>query len=135
MTKCSQKGGNFTSGTTYGSFVNGSGMDQFNRMFSVSSPYSNSASSYVGAQGQNYIPPEKYTGGRRRRKHGTRRKNHGGSGVVASVFGQSVVPGTLLALQQSYNKGYNNIYNKSYKKSYKKYKNKSFKRNKFTRRR
>jgi hypothetical protein len=55
--------------------------------------------------------------------------------VVASVFGQSVVPGTLLALQQSYNKGYNNIYNKSYKKGYKKYKNKSFKRNKFTRRR
>jgi hypothetical protein len=126
MSKCSQKGGNFTSGSTYGSFVNGSGMDQFNRMFSLSSPYSNSVSSYVGAQGQNYIPPKNYTGGKRNK--GTRRNRRNGGGVVASVFGQSVVPGTLLALQQSYNKSYKN-------NNYKKYKNKSFKRKKFSRRR
>lgn len=76
--------------------------------------------------------------GGRGRTPGTIRRNgrRNGGGVVASVFGQSVVPGTLLALQQSYNTSYKNVYDKNYKNSFNKsFKNKSFKRKKFSRRR
>lgn len=49
----SYKGGNYTSGSTYGSYVNGSGNEQFARTFDSTGPYgSRFGSQYIGAQGQ-----------------------------------------------------------------------------------
>jgi hypothetical protein len=46
-------GGNYTSASTYGSYVNGTGDSQFARTFDLSGPYANRAGAeYVGAQGQ-----------------------------------------------------------------------------------
>jgi|LauGreSBDMM110SN_4_FD.fasta_scaffold336529_1 hypothetical protein len=47
------KGGNYTSASTYGSYVNGSGNDQFARTFDSGGNYGNRyGSEYIGAQGQ-----------------------------------------------------------------------------------
>ena len=51
--KKGQYGGNYSSASTYGSYVNGSGSEQYDRTFSLASPYANRVGSeYVGAQGQ-----------------------------------------------------------------------------------
>ena len=48
------RGGSYTSGSTYGSYVNGTGPLQFNRTFDIAGPYgSRVGAEYVGAQGQN----------------------------------------------------------------------------------
>ncbi len=47
-------GGPYSSASTYGSYVNGSGDSQYNRVFSLNSPdASNPSNNIVGVQGQN----------------------------------------------------------------------------------
>jgi len=97
-------GGNYTSGSTYGSYVNGSGNSQFARTFDQTGPYaSRMGTDYVGAQGQWAKQPHAPTaanlslvqsaGRRSRRRRG---------GLWGEVVNQAVVPFGILALQQSY---------------------------------
>jgi hypothetical protein len=95
--------GNYTSASSYGSYVNGSGNSQFARTFDQTGPYANRfGTDYVGAQGQWANAPHQPTqqdlsliqsAGRTRRKRG---------GLLGEVVNQAIVPFGLLALQQSY---------------------------------
>jgi len=98
--------GNYTSGSTYGSYVNGSGDSQFARTFDATGPYaSRVGAEYVGAQGQNVqqsgVPTAQNlaliqsAGKRRRSRRG---------GFFGEVINQAIVPFGLLGLQQTYRK-------------------------------
>jgi hypothetical protein len=98
-----QRGG-YSSAATYGMEVNGSLNDQFNRTFSMDSPYAGRVGSeYVGAQGQWGTQPGTPTaqqlsliqsaGRRRRRTKG---------GFLGPVISQAIVPATILGMQQTY---------------------------------
>lgn len=117
-----QRGGNYTSGTTYGMYVNGPGPAQFDRTFSQTGPYAGrGGSEYVGAQGQWSTQPDTpsatnlsliQSAGRRKRR----------GGFLGPVISQAIVPATILGLQQTYGrKSYGN--------------NKTFRRKRFSRRR
>lgn len=100
------RGGSYTSGSTYGTYVNGSGDSQFARTFDATGPYASRAGSeYVGAQGQWAQQPNTpsaqnlsliQSAGRRRR---SRR-----GGFFGEVINQAIVPFGLLGLQQTYRK-------------------------------
>jgi hypothetical protein len=98
--------GNYTSASTYGSYVNGSGNSQFARTFDQTGPFaSRFGSDYVGAQGQWANQPHMPTaenlslvqsaGKRSRRRRG---------GFLGQVINQAIVPFSLLGLQQTYRK-------------------------------
>lgn len=100
------RGGSYTDGASYGSYVNGSGNSQFARTFDSSGPYASRAGSeYVGAQGQNAQQPGvpsaqnlslvQSAGKRRRSRRG---------GFFGEVISQAIVPFGLLGLQQTYRK-------------------------------
>ena len=95
---------NYTSASTYGSYVNGSVDSQYARVFDQSGS-SNPSNISIGVQGQNAglvgsPTPQHLTfvqsAGKRTR---TRR-----GGVIGEVVSQAIVPFSLLALQQSYRK-------------------------------
>jgi len=87
----------YSSASTYGMAVNGTGDSQFNRVFSQSGMDGRFQSNViVGAQGQNLgLPPTvaQKAGGRRRSKKG---------GFWGQVINQAVVPFGILGLQQTY---------------------------------
>ena len=102
-----QKGGNYTSGTSYGSYVNGSGNSQFARTFDATGPYAGRAGSeYVGAQGQwsnqlgvpstQNMALVQSAGRRRSRSRGKR------GGLWGEVINQAIVPFGILGMQQSF---------------------------------
>ena len=101
------RGGSYTSGSTYGSYVNGSPDSQFARTFDATGPYAaRVGSEYVGAQGQWSQQPNTpsaqnlsliQSAGRRRRR--SRR-----GGFFGEVINQAIVPFGLLGLQQTYRK-------------------------------
>jgi hypothetical protein len=90
-------------------YVNGTGGSQFERTFGQSGEFANRiGSEYVGAQGQGAhqpsVPSEAnlsliQSAGRRRRRRTGRRSRRGG--FYGSVLSQAIVPGTILAMQQS----------------------------------
>jgi hypothetical protein len=102
-------GSTYTSASTYGGYVNGSGDSQFARTFDTSGEYgSRAGSEYVGAQGQKaqqFGSPSAQnlsliqSAGKRRRK-----SRRGGFLELGGVINQAVVPFTLLGLQQTYRK-------------------------------
>ena len=87
----------YSSASSYGMVVNGTGDSQFNRVFSQSGMDSKfQSNTIVGAQGQNLgLPPTvaQRAGGRRRSKKG---------GFWGQVINQAVVPFGILGLQQTY---------------------------------
>jgi len=97
--------GNYTSASSYGSYVNGSGNAQFSRTFDQSGEYANRiGNEYVGAQGQLSTQPGQpnsqnlaliQTAGKSRKRRG---------GLWGSVINQAVVPLSILAAQQTYRK-------------------------------
>jgi hypothetical protein len=106
------RGGSYTSGSTYGSYVNGTGPLQFARTFDIAGPYgARAGSEYVGAQGQNsqqFGTPSAQnlsliqSGGRSRR----RRSRRGGFLELGGVINQAIVPLGLLGMQQAYGKNH-----------------------------
>lgn len=102
-----KKGGsNYSSAASYGSYVNGTENQQYDRTLSTSGPYANIPGNVIiGAQGQNSVQPNLPTsqsmaliqsaGKRSRGKRG---------GLWGQVINQAVVPFTLLGLQQTYRK-------------------------------
>ena len=103
------RGGSYTSGSTYGSYVNGTGNEQFARTFDSTGPYAARAGAeYVGAQGQNaqqFGTPSaqnlsliQSAGKRRRSRRG------GFLAGLGSVVNQAIVPFSILGMQQTYKK-------------------------------
>ena len=100
------RGGSYTSGSTYGSYVNGSGDSQFARTFDTTGPYaSRVGAEYVGAQGQNVQQPGVPTAQNLAliQSAGKRRRSRRG-GFFGEVINQAIVPFGLLGLQQTYRK-------------------------------
>ena len=98
--------GNYTSGSTYGMYVNGSGDSQFARTFDSTGPYASRAGSeYVGAQGQWSQQPGVPTAQNLAliQSAGKRRRSRRG-GFFGEVINQAIVPFGLLGLQQTYRK-------------------------------
>jgi hypothetical protein len=97
--------GNYTSASSYGSYVNGSGNSQFDRTFDQTGQYANRlGNDYVGAQGQMANLPGQpssqnlsliQSAGKRRGRRG---------GLWGSVINQAIVPFSILAAQQTYRK-------------------------------
>ena len=94
--------GNYTSASTYGSYVNGSGDSQYSRVFDQSVDAGRQSNLIVGAQGQWAQQPHGPTAqnlslvqsaGKRKSKRG---------GLWGEVINQAVVPLTLLGMQQNY---------------------------------
>jgi len=98
--------GGYSSATTYGEHVSGSGSSQWARTMDQSGPYGQiQGNVIIGAQGQNVAPMDKIptqtqlnlaqtpmAGGRRRRR----------GGFLGEVVNQAVVPFALLGMQQTY---------------------------------
>ena len=97
--------GNYSSASTYGSYVNGSGDSQFNRVFDQGGADAGRQSNVIiGAQGQwgqsAHLPTSQnltlvQSAGKRRNKRG---------GLWGEVINQAVVPLSLLGMQQTYRK-------------------------------
>ena len=99
-------GGNYSSATTYGDYVNGSGNSQWNRTMDQSGAYGQvPGNTIIGAQGQNVIPASQMPNSAQlalvQKAGGRRRKG----GFLGEVINQAVVPFGLLGLQQSYRRG------------------------------
>ena len=87
----------YSSATTYNEAVNGSGNEQFDRVFSQSSPdamYPSNQS--VGAQGQNLG----YNGSTAIQKAGSRRRKKGG--FWTQVLNNAIVPLSIFGMQQTF---------------------------------
>jgi len=99
----SQRGGNYTSASTYGSYVNGTGNQQFSRTFDQSGPFANRiGSEYVGAQGQNAQQQGTPTNTQLVQSAGGRKSKRGG--LWGEVINQAIVPLSILGMQQTYRK-------------------------------
>ena len=102
--KRSQRGGSYTSATTYGSYVNGTGDQQFSRTFDQSGPYgARMGTEYVGAQGQWGNQPNMPSAENLSliQSAGSRRKR---GGLFGEVLSQAIVPAAILGMQQTYRK-------------------------------
>ena len=114
-------GGGYSSASSYGTYVNGSGDSQYNRVFSQTSPDAGNPSNNIwGVQGQNLTMPQNPTpqqlsliqsAGRRRKmsrsrsrsrmsRMGRTRSRRGG--YFGDVISQAAVPFGILALQQTF---------------------------------
>ena len=102
------RGGSYTSGSTYGSYVNGSGDQQFARTFDTTGPYAaRVGAEYVGAQGQNaqqYGYPTAQNLSLIQSAGKRRRSRRGGFLELGSVINQAIVPFSILGMQQTYRK-------------------------------
>lgn len=97
------RGGAYSSATTYGGYVNGSGGSQWNRTMDQSGAYGKvPGNTIIGAQGQNVTPASQLATSAQTKlaqSAGRRRKN---GGFLGEVINQAIVPFGLLGLQQSY---------------------------------
>jgi hypothetical protein len=96
--------GNYTSASTYGSYVNGTGDQQFARTFDQSGPYgARMGTEYVGAQGQWANQPNMPSSQNLSliQSAGSRRKR---GGLFGEVLSQAIVPAAILGMQQTYRK-------------------------------
>jgi hypothetical protein len=102
------RGGSYTSGSTYGSYVNGTGNEQFARTFDSTGPYAARAGSeYVGAQGQNaqqFGSPSAQNLSLIQSAGKRRKSRRGGFLELGGIINQAIVPFSILGMQQSYRK-------------------------------
>ena len=97
------KGGSYSSASTYGMHVAGSGNQQYDRVFDQSGAYGKiQGNSFIGAQGQGVIPSSQIPTGDQLaliQKAGRRRRR---GGFFGEVVNQAVVPLAILGMQQTY---------------------------------
>ena len=100
-------GSQYSSASTFGGYVNGSGDSQFNRTFATDGQFGQvQGNVIIGAQGQNVQPSNMapnqsqlnlasgyQTAGRRRRRRG---------GFLGEVVNQAIVPFALVGMQNTY---------------------------------
>ena len=100
----SYKGGaNYTSGTTYGQYVNGETNDQFGRVFNQGGDFAGRQSNVlIGAQGQWGSSPNMPSAQNLAlvQKAGKRRGKRGG--FLGPIINQAIVPFSLVAMQNRY---------------------------------
>jgi hypothetical protein len=96
-------GGNYSSATTYGDYVNGSGNSQWNRTMDQSGAYGQiPGNTIIGVQGQNVIPPSQMPTSAQTALIQTAGGKYRKGGFLGEVINQAIVPFGLLGLQQSY---------------------------------
>lgn len=97
------RGGSYSSATTYGQYVNGSGGSQWDRTMDQSGSYGQvPGNTIIGAQGQNVTSPSQMPTGAQMalvQKAGRRRKK---GGFLGQVINQAIVPFSLLGMQQTF---------------------------------
>lgn len=130
--KRSMRGGSpYSSGASYGTYVNGSENSQYDRTLSLAGPYANvPGNEIIGAQGQNSTfvgAPNAaslkliQSAGSRHRRHrrGGRRTKKRRGGFLGQVINQAIVPFGLLGMQQSFRRKHHHRHGKS--KSHRRY--------------
>lgn len=97
------RGGSYSSATTYGQYVNGSGGSQWNRTMDQGGSYGQvPGNTIIGAQGQNITPVSQMPNSAQMalvQKAGKRRRK---GGFLGAVVNQAIVPFSLLGMQQTY---------------------------------
>lgn len=97
------RGGSYSSASSYGMYVNGTGGSQWARTMDQSGPYGQVPGNIIiGAQGQNVPPASQVPSGGDLsliQKAGRRRRR---GGFLGEVVNQAIVPFGLLGLQQTY---------------------------------
>jgi hypothetical protein len=97
------RGGSYTSASSYGEYVNGSGGSQWARTMDQSGPYGQiQGNVIIGAQGQNVTSPSQIPNAGQLalvQKAGRRRRR---GGFLGEVVNQAIVPLTILGMQQTY---------------------------------
>jgi hypothetical protein len=97
------RGGSYTSASSYGEYVNGSGASQWARTMDQSGPYGQiQGNVIIGAQGQNVTPVSQVPNAGQLalvQKAGRRRRR---GGFLGEVVNQAIVPLTILGMQQTY---------------------------------
>lgn len=90
----------YSSATTYGSAVNGTGDSQYTRVFGPNSSFPANGNAIIGVQGQR--------AGRRRRKHSSKRhsKRKSYRGGFMGGLMNAIVPATLIGMQRYFTKKY-----------------------------
>jgi hypothetical protein len=96
--------GNYTSASTYGSYVNGSGDSQYSRVFDQSVDAGRQSNLLVGVQGQWAQQPHGPTAQNLAlvQSAGKRKNKSRRGGLFGEVVTQAVVPLALLGMQQTY---------------------------------
>ncbi len=97
-------GGSYSSATTYGEYVNGSGGSQWSRTMDQGGAYGQiPGNTIIGAQGQNVPPASQIpTGGQLNLVQSAGRRRHRKGGFLGEVVNQAIVPFTLLGMQNTY---------------------------------
>jgi hypothetical protein len=97
------RGGSYSSASSYGEYVNGSGSAQWARTMDQSGPYGQIPGNVIiGAQGQNVASPSQIPNAGQLalvQKAGRRRRR---GGFLGEVVNQAIVPLTILGMQQTY---------------------------------
>jgi len=124
----------YSSGSSYGSYVNGNENSQYSRTLSLDGPYANVPGNLIiGAQGQgaNMIGTPnagslaliQSAGSRRRHRHRHRRMMHHTKkrrgGFLGEVINQAIVPFGILGMQQSYRRNKNRTSKNKSRRRYK----------------
>lgn len=96
--------GNYTSASTYGSYVNGSSDSQYSRVFDQNIDAGRQSNVIVGAQGQWAQQPHGPTAQNLTlvQSAGKRKSKNRRGGLWGEVVNQAVVPLALLGMQQTY---------------------------------
>lgn len=97
------RGGSYSSATTYGQYVNGSGGSQWNRTMDQSGAYGQiPGNRIIGAQGQNVIPNSQMPTSSQLALVQKAGRRHRKGGFLGEVVNQAIVPFALLGMQQTY---------------------------------
>ena len=98
------RGGSYSSATTYGQYVNGSGNSQWDRTMDSTGAYGQiQGNVIIGAQGQNVTPATQVPNASQLALVQSAGKR-GKGGFLGEVVNQAVVPFTLLGMQNTYRK-------------------------------
>lgn len=99
------RGGSYSSASSYGTYVNGSGDAQYNRVFDQAGQFGKlQGNIIIGAQGQNVTPVSQVPNSNQLsliQSAGRRRRSRKG-GFVGEVINQAIVPFSILGMQQTY---------------------------------
>jgi hypothetical protein len=97
------RGGSYSSASSYGMYVNGTGGEQWSRTMDATGTYGQVPGNVIiGSQGQNVTPPSQMPNAGQLalvQKAGRRRRR---GGFLGEVVNQAVVPFALLGMQQTY---------------------------------
>jgi len=97
-------GGSYSSASTYGTYVNGSGGSQWSRTMDTAGAYGQIPGNVIiGAQGQNVTAPSQVpTANDLKLIQSAGRRRHRRGGFLGEIVNQAIVPAALLGMQNTY---------------------------------